>query len=69
MLSTVRRTMLCVAIAAVCAPQASLAQRQPPRILPAAIRVVQQPTASVPVVFAASGDPLIFGFVHSLLLE
>ena len=129
-----RRILVTLAIAAACAPQASLAQRQSPRILrigyidtssasiasvrldrlraglrdlgyaegkniviearwaesayerlpalaaelieqkpdvivaagPAAIRVVQQATTSVPVVFAASGDPLIFGFVHSL---
>jgi putative tryptophan/tyrosine transport system substrate-binding protein len=33
---------------------------------PAAIRAVQQATTTLPVVFAASGDPLSFGFVHSL---
>jgi putative ABC transport system substrate-binding protein len=33
---------------------------------PAAIRAVQQATTTVPVVFAASGDPLIFGFIRSL---
>lgn len=33
---------------------------------PAAIQVVLLATSTVPVVFAASGDPLSFGFVHSL---
>ena len=33
---------------------------------PAAIQVVRQATTTLPVVFAASGDPLVFGFVQSL---
>jgi len=33
---------------------------------PAAIQVVRQATTTLPVVFAASGDPLAFGFVRSL---
>lgn len=33
---------------------------------PAAIQAVQRATTSVPVVVAASGDPIIFGFVQSL---
>jgi ABC-type uncharacterized transport system substrate-binding protein len=33
---------------------------------PAAIQVVRQATTTLPIVFAASGDPLSFGFVHSL---
>jgi putative ABC transport system substrate-binding protein len=33
---------------------------------PAAIRAVQRATTAVPVVIAASGDPLSFGFVQSL---
>jgi putative ABC transport system substrate-binding protein len=33
---------------------------------PAAIQVARQATTTVPVVFAASGDPLSFGFVQSL---
>jgi len=33
---------------------------------PAAIQVVRQATTTLPVVFAASGDPLAFGFVQSL---
>jgi putative ABC transport system substrate-binding protein len=33
---------------------------------PAAIKVVRQATATLPIVFAASGDPLSFGFVESL---
>jgi putative ABC transport system substrate-binding protein len=33
---------------------------------PAAIQVVRQATTTVPVVIAASGDPLSFGFVQSL---
>ncbi len=33
---------------------------------PAAIQVVQRATSTVPVVIAASGDPLAFGFVASL---
>ena len=33
---------------------------------PAAIQTVRQATTSVPVVIAASGDPLSFGFVRSL---
>ena len=33
---------------------------------PAAIQVVRQATTSLPVVIAASGDPLSFGFVQSL---
>jgi putative ABC transport system substrate-binding protein len=33
---------------------------------PAAIQVVRQATTTVPVVFAASGDPLSFGFVSNL---
>jgi len=33
---------------------------------PAAIKVVRQATTSLPVVIAASGDPLSFGFVNSL---
>ena len=33
---------------------------------PAAIQVVRQATTTLPIVFAASGDPLVFGFVQSL---
>jgi putative ABC transport system substrate-binding protein len=33
---------------------------------PAAIRVMRQATTTLPIVFAASGDPLMFGFVKSL---
>ena len=33
---------------------------------PAAIQAVRQATTTVPIVFAASGDPLVFGFVQSL---
>jgi len=33
---------------------------------PAAIRVMLQATTTLPIVFAASGDPLMFGFVKSL---
>jgi ABC-type uncharacterized transport system substrate-binding protein len=33
---------------------------------PAAIQVVQRAISTVPVVIAASGDPLAFGFVASL---
>ena len=33
---------------------------------PAAIQAVRQATTTVPVVFAASGDPLSFGFVNNL---
>jgi putative ABC transport system substrate-binding protein len=33
---------------------------------PAAIQTVRQATTTVPVVFAASGDPISFGFVQSL---
>ena len=33
---------------------------------PAAIQVVRRATTTLPIVFAASGDPLSFGFVHSL---
>jgi putative ABC transport system substrate-binding protein len=33
---------------------------------PAAIQVVQRATSTIPVVIAASGDPLAFGFVASL---
>ncbi|MDM0001849.1 ABC transporter substrate-binding protein [Variovorax sp. J22P240] len=33
---------------------------------PAAIRVMRQATTTLPIVFAASGDPLMFGFVQSL---
>ena len=33
---------------------------------PAAIQVVQRATSAIPVVIAASGDPLAFGFVASL---
>jgi putative ABC transport system substrate-binding protein len=33
---------------------------------PAAIQAVRQATTNLPVVFAASGDPLSFGFVQSL---
>ena len=33
---------------------------------PAAIQTVRQATTSLPIVFAASGDPLSFGFVDSL---
>ena len=33
---------------------------------PAAIQVVRRATTGVPVVFAASGDPLSFGFIQSL---
>jgi putative ABC transport system substrate-binding protein len=33
---------------------------------PAAIQVVRRATTSLPIVVAASGDPLIFGFVQSL---
>jgi len=33
---------------------------------PAAIQVVRQATTTLPVVIAASGDPVIFGFVQSL---
>jgi len=33
---------------------------------PAAIQAMRKATATVPIVFAASGDPLVFGFVQSL---
>jgi putative ABC transport system substrate-binding protein len=33
---------------------------------PAAIQVVRRATTTLPIVFAASGDPLVFGFVESL---
>jgi len=33
---------------------------------PAAIQAVRQATTTLPIVFAASGDPLVFGFVQSL---
>ncbi|MEJ8852961.1 ABC transporter substrate-binding protein [Variovorax robiniae] len=48
---------------------AALLAQQPDLIVaagPAAIQAMRKATSTVPIVFAASGDPLVFGFVQSL---
>ncbi|MEJ8848296.1 ABC transporter substrate-binding protein [Variovorax rhizosphaerae] len=48
---------------------ASLLAQKPDLIVaagPAAIQTMRRATSTVPIVFAASGDPLVFGFVQSL---
>ncbi|WP_213959111.1 ABC transporter substrate-binding protein [Variovorax sp. dw_954] len=48
---------------------ASLLAQKPDLIVaagPAAILTMRKATSTVPIVFAASGDPLVFGFVRSL---
>jgi len=48
---------------------AELLEQRPAVIVaagPAAIQVARQATTTLPIVFAASGDPLVFGFVQRL---